>query len=37
VENYRPGVMARLGFSYDELSKINPRLVYVSSSGFGQT
>jgi len=37
VENYRPGVMARLGFSYDELSKINPRLVYVSSSGYGQT
>jgi CoA:oxalate CoA-transferase len=37
TENFRPGVMARLGFSYDELSKINPRLVYVSSTGFGQT
>ena len=37
TENFRPGVMARLGFSYEELSKINPRLVYASSTGFGQT
>jgi CoA:oxalate CoA-transferase len=37
AENFRPGVMARLGFSYDDLTKINPRLVYASSSGFGQT
>jgi CoA:oxalate CoA-transferase len=37
AENFRPGTMQRLGFSYDELSKINPRLVYASSSGFGQT
>ena len=37
TENFRPGVMARLGFSYSELSEINPRLVYVSSTGFGQT
>jgi CoA:oxalate CoA-transferase len=37
VENFRPGVMTRLGFSYDELSKINPRIIYASSSGFGQT
>ena len=37
AENYRPGVMARLGFSYEELAKLNPRLVYASSSGFGQT
>ncbi|QIB36302.1 CoA:oxalate CoA-transferase [Ancylobacter pratisalsi] len=36
AENYRPGVMARLGFSYEELAKVNPRLVYASSSGFGQ-
>ena len=37
VENYRPGVMARLGFSYEDVSKLNPRIVMVSSSGFGQT
>jgi len=37
VENFRPGVMARLGFSYEELAKINPRLIYCAISGFGQT
>ncbi|MBN2148571.1 MAG: CoA transferase [Anaerolineales bacterium] len=37
VENFRPGVMARLGFSYEELCKINPRLIYCAISGFGQT
>ena len=37
VENFRPGVMARLGFSYDELCKINPRIIYCAISGFGQT
>jgi CoA:oxalate CoA-transferase len=37
TENYRPGTMARLGFSYEELSKINPRLIFAASSGFGQT
>jgi len=37
TENFRPGTMKRLGFSYEELSKINPRLIYASSSGFGQT
>lgn len=37
TENFRPGVMKRLGFSYEELAKINPRLIYASSSGFGQT
>lgn len=37
VENFRPGVMARLGFSYEELSTINPRLIYCAISGFGQT
>jgi len=37
VENFRPGVMARLGFSYEELCQINPRLIYCAISGFGQT
>ncbi|HEY3950363.1 CoA transferase [Phenylobacterium sp.] len=35
VENYRPGSMERMGLSYAVLSKINPRLVYCSISGFG--
>jgi CoA:oxalate CoA-transferase len=37
VENFRPDVMKRLGFSYAALSEINPRLVYCAISGFGQT
>jgi CoA:oxalate CoA-transferase len=36
TENFRPGTMQRLGFSYDEIVKINPRIIYASSSGFGQ-
>ncbi len=36
VENFRPDVKSRLGIDYDQLSKINPRLVYASISGFGQ-
>jgi crotonobetainyl-CoA:carnitine CoA-transferase CaiB-like acyl-CoA transferase len=37
VENFRPGVMDRLGFSYGELRKTNPKLIYCAISGFGQT
>jgi crotonobetainyl-CoA:carnitine CoA-transferase CaiB-like acyl-CoA transferase len=37
IENYRPGVAARLGADWDTLSALNPRLIYASVSGFGQT
>jgi crotonobetainyl-CoA:carnitine CoA-transferase CaiB-like acyl-CoA transferase len=37
VENFRPGVMTRLGLGYDDLKQINPRLVYCAISGFGQS
>ncbi len=37
VENARPGVAKRLGMDYDTLSEVNPRLIYASISGFGQT
>jgi crotonobetainyl-CoA:carnitine CoA-transferase CaiB-like acyl-CoA transferase len=37
LENYRPGVMKRLGLDYPELAKINPKLVYGAISGYGQT
>jgi crotonobetainyl-CoA:carnitine CoA-transferase CaiB-like acyl-CoA transferase len=37
VENFRPGVTARLGIDYETVRELNPRLVYVSISGFGQT
>jgi formyl-CoA transferase len=37
VENYRPGALRRMGLGYDVLKEVNPRLVYTSISGFGQT
>jgi crotonobetainyl-CoA:carnitine CoA-transferase CaiB-like acyl-CoA transferase len=37
LENFRPDVKGRLGIDYESLAKINPRLVYASISGFGQT
>jgi crotonobetainyl-CoA:carnitine CoA-transferase CaiB-like acyl-CoA transferase len=37
VENYRAGAMAKLGLGYEDLSKLNPRLIYCSMTGFGQT
>ena len=36
LQNYRPGVAKRLGVDYESLSKINPRLIYVSMSGYGE-
>jgi crotonobetainyl-CoA:carnitine CoA-transferase CaiB-like acyl-CoA transferase len=37
VEQFRPGVMARLGLDYDSIAKINPRIIYCAITGYGQT
>lgn len=37
VENYRPGTMEKFGLGYEELKKINPKLIYAACSGFGHT
>jgi crotonobetainyl-CoA:carnitine CoA-transferase CaiB-like acyl-CoA transferase len=37
IENYRPGVLQRMGFGYDEVREINPRLVYCSCTGYGSS
>ena len=37
IENYRPGIVQKLGIDYESLSAINPKLVYISISGYGET
>ena len=37
VENFRPGTMEKLGLGYEDLKKINPKIVYAAASGFGHT
>ncbi len=37
IENFRPGVMRELGLDYESLSAVNPKLIYASISGYGQT
>jgi len=37
LHNYRPGVMEKLGFDYDTLAALNPRLIYAAASGYGET
>lgn len=37
IQNYRPGVAERLGFGYEDVSKLNPRIVYAAISGYGAT
>lgn len=37
VENFRPGVMDRLGLGYDDFARVNPAIIYASSTGYGQS
>ena len=37
LQNFRPGVMARLGIDYEDLKAVNPEIIYVSMSGWGET
>src|SRR3546814_7101594 len=36
VQNFRPGVLARLGFGYEDFRRVNPRIVYCPGSGYGE-
>lgn len=36
VQNFRPGVLARLGYGYDDFRAVNPRIIYCSGSGYGE-
>ena len=36
VQNFRPGVLARLGFGYEDFRRVNPRIIYASGSGYGE-
>jgi len=37
IESFRPGAMARLGLDYETLASVNPRMIYCSATGYGQT
>ncbi|MBN1251423.1 MAG: CoA transferase [Bacteroidales bacterium] len=37
IEQFRPGIMDKMGFSFEELKKINPKIIYISLTGYGQT
>ena len=37
IENYRPGIVQKLGIDYDSIKEINPEIIYTSISGYGQS